>query len=50
MIMPKKKFSKVYAPLKHNDNSPEEVKVLKKEIREVQSEMIEILKKVKQNR
>ena len=31
--MPKQKFSKVYMPLKHNENSPEEVKALKKEIR-----------------
>ena len=50
MIVPKQRFSKTYTPLKHNDNSAEEVKVLKKEIREVQSEMIEILKKVKQQK
>lgn len=30
MLLPKPKFNKVYTPLKHNDNSVEEMRVLKK--------------------
>jgi hypothetical protein len=41
----KRKFSAVYTPLKHHENSLEEVKLLKKEVRDVQTELINMLKK-----
>ena len=33
LILPKAKFNHVYIPLKHNENSPEEIRVMKKEFR-----------------
>ena len=41
----KKKFDATYEPRPHQENSLEEVKMLKKEIRAVQSDLIEFLKK-----
>ena len=46
-ILPKSKFNKVYTPLKHEFNCTDEIRVLKKEVREVQSELIDIIKKSK---
>jgi DNA integrity scanning protein DisA with diadenylate cyclase activity len=43
----KKKFSETYEPRQHQENSLEEVKMLKKEIRAVQTDLIELLKKSK---
>ena len=40
----KKKFEAVYEPRPHQENSLEEVKLLKKEIRAVQADLIELLR------
>jgi len=47
MFQGKRKFEAVYEPRPHQENSLEEVKLLKKEIRAVQADLIELLKQSK---
>lgn len=47
MFQAKRKFEAVYEPRPHQENSLEEVKLLKKDIRTVQADLIELLKQAK---
>lgn len=45
----RQKFKATYLPLQHRESSLEDLKFLKKEVREVQGELIAMLKKSKEN-
>lgn len=45
----RQKFKATYLPLQHRESSLEELRFLKKEVREVQGELIAMLKKNKEN-